>query len=135
MSPILFHDHLPMAAGGRPTCCRTSHASGELQHKSDHPLVPVGPGLDIVLRSNEPSTVTHGASRLSGTSCEWRQTLLRELLCRTCGLDGTVVVLVRVRNVAHGQVLSSRKMKLRLARLSYLTFVSFRTLSRMSGSF
>ena len=91
------------------------------------PLVPVGPGSDIVLRSIEPSTVTHSTSDLSGTCCEWRQTLLRELLCRTCVLDGIVVVLVRVRNVAHGHLLSSSKMKLRLAKLSCLTFVSFRT--------
>ena len=64
MSPILLHDHLPMAAGGRPTCCRTSHASGELQHKSDHPLVPVGPGSDIAvcvtaLRSNQSGPLSN----------------------------------------------------------------------------
>ena len=51
---------------------------------------------------------------------------MRELLCRTCGLDGTVVVLVRVRNVAHGQVLSSSKMKLRLARLFIPHFCKLR---------
>ena len=80
-----------------------------LRASCNDPLVTVGPGSDIVLRSIEPSTVTHSTSRLSGTCCEWRQNLLRELLCRTCGLDGTVVVLARVRSVAHGQVLSFKQ--------------------------